>query len=213
MPRARKEKKIFVLDTSVILYDHNAIKNFQEHDVAIPITVLEELDNFKKGNDTKNFEAREFIRFIDQLSGEHMLQEWIPLDGEKRGSFKVLMNTRSELDAEKVFDERKADHRILNSALALQEEEPSRKVVMVTKDINLRLKAKALNLPAEDYETGKIKDVGNLYTGKSIINDVPAQVITELYESGFCKLESVMKKKPSKNHFFILKSERKSLLA
>jgi hypothetical protein len=101
MPRARKEKKIFVLDTSVILYDHNAIKNFQEHDVAIPITVLEELDNFKKGNDTKNFEAREFIRFIDQLSGEHMLQEWIPLDGEKRGSFKVLMNTRSELDAEK----------------------------------------------------------------------------------------------------------------
>ncbi|MBD0259580.1 MAG: ribonuclease, partial [Cytophagales bacterium] len=76
MPRARKEKKIFVLDTSVILYDHNAIKNFQEHDVAIPITVLEELDNFKKGNDTKNFEAREFIRFIDKLSGEHMLQEW-----------------------------------------------------------------------------------------------------------------------------------------
>src|ERR687893_591343 len=128
MPKTKKEKKIFVLDTSVIIYEHNSILNFQEHDVAIPITVLEELDNFKKGNDTKNFEAREFIRFIDKLSGEHMLQEWIPLDGEKRGNFKVLMNTRSELDAEKVFDERKADHRILNSALALQEEEPSRKV-------------------------------------------------------------------------------------
>jgi PhoH-like ATPase len=213
MPRAKKEKKIFVLDTSVILYDHNAIKNFQEHDVAIPITVLEELDNFKKGNDTKNFEAREFIRFIDKLSGEHMLQEWIPLDGQNRGSFKVLMNTRSEIDAEKIFDERKADHRILNAALSLQQEEVGKKVIMVTKDINLRLKAKALNLPAEDYETGKIKDVNNLYTGRTVINDVPAQVVTELFETGYCKLESVLKKKPSKNHFFILKSDRNSVLA
>ncbi len=120
MPRAKKEKKVFVLDTSVILYDHNAIKNFEEHDVAIPITVLEELDNFKKGNDTKNFEAREFIRFIDRISGESMLQEWVKLEGDGKGSFKVLMSTRSEVDAEIVFDERKADHRILNSALALQ---------------------------------------------------------------------------------------------
>ena len=64
----RKESKIFVLDTSVIIYDHTAIRNFAEHDVVIPITVLEELDNFKKGNDTKNFEAREFIRLIDKLA-------------------------------------------------------------------------------------------------------------------------------------------------
>ena len=62
-----KEKKIFVLDTSVIIYDHTAIKNFAEHDVVIPITVLEELDNFKKGNDSKNYSAREFTRYIDKL--------------------------------------------------------------------------------------------------------------------------------------------------
>ena len=61
MPTSKKTK-IFVIDTSVILHDHNAIHNFDEHDIAIPITVLEELDNFKKGNDTKNYEAREFIR-------------------------------------------------------------------------------------------------------------------------------------------------------
>ena len=61
------EKKLFVLDTSVIIYDYDAIKNFDEHDIVIPITVLEELDNFKKGNDTKNFAAREFSRFV----GEH----------------------------------------------------------------------------------------------------------------------------------------------
>jgi predicted ribonuclease YlaK len=64
----RNQKKIFVLDTSVILYDHNAFQNFQEHDVAIPIQVLEELDNKKNGNDTRNFEARSFIRLMDELS-------------------------------------------------------------------------------------------------------------------------------------------------
>lgn len=214
MAKAKKEKKIFVLDTSVILYDHNAVKNFQEHDVAIPITVLEELDNFKKGNDTKNFEAREFIRFIDKISGEHSLQEWIPLEGVNRGKFKVQMHNRSQVDAEVIFDDRKADHRILNAALTLQEENPGSKVIMVTKDINLRLKAKALNLPAEDYETGKIKNVETLYTGKTTLSDVASEVITKLHETGKCETEEVIKKgKARKNHFYILKSERNSVLA
>ena len=74
--KASIERKIFVLDTSVIIYDHTAIKNFAEHDVVIPITVLEELDNFKKGNDTKNFAAREFTRYVDMLSGKNTLQDW-----------------------------------------------------------------------------------------------------------------------------------------
>jgi PhoH-like ATPase len=106
-------KKIFVLDTSVILFDHNAIKNFQEHNVAIPITVLEELDNFKKGNDTINFEAREFIRYLDKLSGEYTIQNWMPINGLKRGMFKVIMNEKPNgIDAQVVFGERKADHKI-----------------------------------------------------------------------------------------------------
>ena len=73
--RDSKKKKIFVLDTSVILYNHDSINNFEDNDVAIPITVLEELDNFKKGNDTKNFEAREFIRIIDSLSDNATLTD------------------------------------------------------------------------------------------------------------------------------------------
>ena len=212
--KPKKEKKIFVLDTSVILYDHNSINNFDEHDVAIPITVLEELDNFKKGNDTKNFEAREFIRFIDKASGEHMLQDWIQLEGKNKGRFKVVMNTRGNgVDAEKIFDERKADHKILNAALSMQSEAPDHKVIMVTKDINLRLKAKALNLNAEDYETGKIKDVDTLHTGKSVVSNVSDKVINELYELGFCKVEDALKTTPLKNHYFILKSTRNSVLA
>ena len=81
-------RKLFVLDTSVLLFDHNAINNFEEHDIAIPITVLEELDNFKIGNETRNFEARSVIRFLDKLSGESGLDRWIEL-GDGRGRLRI----------------------------------------------------------------------------------------------------------------------------
>ncbi|RLD31031.1 MAG: ribonuclease, partial [Bacteroidetes bacterium] len=110
---ATKAGKIFVLDTSVILYNHNAINSFEENDVAIPITVLEELDNFKKGNSIKNFEAREFIRFLDSISGKSTMKNWRRLNGPEKGRFKVVMNDKSKLDARSVFGEDKPDHRIL----------------------------------------------------------------------------------------------------
>ena len=81
-------KKIFVLDTSVLLYDYEAVKNFEDNDVAIPITVLEELDTFKKGNSVTNLHAREFIRYLDSISDANMLQEWIPIGGPKMVSSK-----------------------------------------------------------------------------------------------------------------------------
>jgi PhoH-like ATPase len=215
MAKEKKEKKVFVLDTSVILYAHNAFMNFDEHDVAIPITVLEELDQFKKGNDIKNFEAREFIRLIDKLSGDYSLQNWIPLNGSKKGKLKVLMsrNNSLEIDATKVFDDEKADHKILNSALQLQQEVKDKKIILVTKDINLRLKARSLNLPAEDYETGKIKNVSELPQGAKVQDKVSPEVVNELYERGFCDPLAVFQKKPSDNNFFILKSNRNSVLA
>lgn len=209
-----KEKKIFVLDTSVILYAADAIMNFAEHDVGIPITVLEELDNFKKGNDIKNFEAREFIRLLDKLSADHTLQNWIPLNGRSKGKFKVLMNSNSSIDAEKIFEQQKPDHRILNAALQLKEEEKNRKVILVTKDINLRLKAKSLNLTAEDYETGKIKNVSSLHSGKTEVEEVDSEAINSLYENGHCQPASILSNtKPISNDFFILRSSKNSVLA
>ncbi|MGB4832947.1 MAG: PIN domain-containing protein [Chitinophagales bacterium] len=89
--KVQEEKKIFILDTSVILHDHNSVNKFEEHDVVIPITVLEELDNFKKGNETINFEAREFIRFLDNKSKESTLQEWRPINGRTTGRMLVAM--------------------------------------------------------------------------------------------------------------------------
>ncbi|HEX9648970.1 MAG TPA: PhoH family protein [Cyclobacteriaceae bacterium] len=214
MAKGRSQGKIFVLDTSVILYESNSIMNFDEHDVAIPITVLEELDQFKKGNDIINYEAREFIRLLDNLAQGHTLQNWVPLNGRSKGKFKVVMNTTNGVDAVKIFDEEKADHRILNSALALQRENPNRKVILVSKDINLRLKAKSLNLPAEDYTTGKIQNVNSLFSGKSELNEVPPEVINKIYEKGFCAPEEILYKSILiANNYFIIKNDKKSVLA
>ena len=216
MARSGKDKKIFVLDTSVIIFEHNSILNFAEHDIVIPITVLEELDNFKKGNDTKNFEAREFTRLLDKLAKGHMLHQWNNLNGREKGKFKVMMDSGGDgiLDANKVFNEDKADHRILNSALKVQQQEKGRKVILVSKDINLRLKAKSLGLLAEDYTTGKVQNISELYSGKTILDDVDPLVIDLLYDKGYCPPDELFRKfDPIKNHFYILRSGKKSVLA
>ncbi|MFC3416296.1 PhoH family protein [Algoriphagus hitonicola] len=217
MPRAKadKDRKIFVLDTSVILYAHNSIMNFAEHDVVIPITVLEELDQFKKGNDTKNFEAREFIRLLDKLSMDHMIHEWTPLNGKTKGNFKVLMNPENKVNANVIFGEEKNDHKILNAALYLKENEKNRKVILVSKDINLRLKAKSLEILAEDYETGKIKNINELEnTGKYILENVDPKSINMLYDSGYIDAKEILgTRKRKANAYYILKSDKNSVLA
>jgi PhoH-like ATPase len=216
MPKAKadNDRKIFVLDTSVILYAHNSIMTFAEHDVVIPITVLEELDQFKKGNDTKNFEAREFIRLLDKLSQDHMIHNWTPLNGKAKGNFCVLMNPDNQLNANDIFGEVKNDHKILNAALYLKQHEKNRKVILVSKDINLRLKAKSLEIYAEDYETGKIKNISELEnTGKYVLEDIDTEVITKIYEAGYIDAKSVLgPKKRKSNGYYILKNNKNSVL-
>lgn len=206
--------KIFVLDTSVILYDHNALNNFHEHDVAIPIQVLEELDNMKGGNETRNFEARSFIRMIDQLSRKKLINEWIRLKGQVRGKFKVILSDKpTHVDAEAIFGNDKFDHQIINAALTLMEENPNKQVVLVSKDICLRLKAKALNLPAEDYETGKIKNVDELYTGKTTLKDIPEALLNTLKGGEPVAAESLPLNHPGANQFYMLTHHRRKVSA
>ncbi len=208
------KKKIFVLDTSVILYDHNAFENFQEHDVAIPIQVLEELDNMKSGNDTRNFEARSFIRLMDDISRKRLMNQWQPLNGKSKGSFKVIIDSKNiAADAAAVFGSEKTDHRILNAALVLQEENPDKKIVLVSKDICLRLKAKSLSLHAEDYETGKIKNVDELYTGKTTLNKVSDKLITQLNKHASLPVDTVDLQGHTHNHFYILNGKNKTIPA
>ena len=213
MAKNKKSKKIFVLDTSVILHDHNALNCFEENDVAIPITILEELDNFKKGNDTKNYEAREFIRILDRLSKEYTLQDWIPINGDERGKFKIVMeNEELNDDAVKIFGN-KNDHKILNAALSLQKVESSSKVILVSKDINLRLKAKALNIVAQDFETGKIDRESSSYSGRQVLEDVESDYINKLYKQGHVDDLSVIQDIKVANGFYILKNGKSSILS
>jgi PhoH-like ATPase len=214
-PRKNKAKKskIYVLDTSVIIYNHNSIVSFEDNDVALPITVLEELDHFKKGNENKNFEAREFTRILDKLSQSSSLRDWVPVGNEQGGRVKVVMNQSADPDACKIFGEDKPDHRIINTALYLTQQYPEQKVVLVSKDINLRIKAKSLDIPAEDFETGKIKNLDELYTGKSHLTNIDSHVIDQLYETGFCELGDIGVEDAIPNHYYILTNGKNSVLA
>ena len=213
MSKKKIQRKIFVLDTSVILHDHNSISCFEEHDVAIPITVLEELDNFKRGNDTKNYEAREFIRILDRLSKNYKLRDWIPINGNNKGKFKIVMEqTKLNEDAVKIFGP-KNDHKILNAALLLENQEKQSKVILVSKDINLRLKAKALNIDAADFKTGKIDKESALYSGKKTIDNIDSETINNLYKRGYTKDYKEIDENIVNNGFYILRNGNSSILS
>ncbi|MGB5395251.1 MAG: PhoH family protein [Lutimonas sp.] len=213
MKKATAKRKIFVLDTSVLLFDHNAITNFEEHDIALPITVLEELDNFKIGNDTKNFEAREVIRFLDKLSRDHGLNKWISI-GENKGKLKVVLdNIEQKVDAEKVYSSKKNDHKILNSATGLISTEKGAQVILVTKDINLRIKAKAIGLTAEDYETGKVKNMQTVSKSSPIIDGFDAEVIKKIYKKNAIKENGLLGEQKLANGYYILNNCTNSVLA
>jgi PhoH-like ATPase len=206
------KKKIFVLDTSVLLHDHESITNFDDNYVAIPITVLEELDKFKLGNDTKNFSAREVIRFIDKLSNTNLLQEWISL-GSKKGKFKIIMDYNPKnIDAEHIFAAQKNDHKIINSALVLQQDEPNCKVVLVTKDVNLRIKAKAIGVVAEDYQTGKVTLKEITSDSAQTIDGVDSDIIREIFIKSTIAENGILGKKKKTNSYYILKNGKNSSL-
>lgn len=142
-----------------------------------------------------------------------MLQEWIPLENGCGGEMRIILqDPQHESEANKVFGSRTNDHRILDAAISLQKNEPESIVTLVSKDINLRLKAKALNLPAEDYETGKVKDMKFVYSGKTTLEDVDPEVIRKMFVAGKSKKISVLGEARANNHFYILKNGSSSAL-
>ena len=205
--------KTYVLDTSVLLFDHNSIERFEENRVAIPITVLEELDQFKVGNETKNYEARECIRIIDRLSRDHTLNDWIALDNEDGGKLRIIIQRDTDASvANSVFGSQSNDHRILDAALKLQREDPDTSVILVSKDINLRLKAKALKLPAEDYKNGQVRDIKLRYSGRTVLEDVDSNDIRKLHVNGSSRKITMLDPKRQNNHFYILRNGSSSAL-
>lgn len=214
-----EERKVFVLDTSVLMYDHSSYKSFGNNDVVIPHQVLEELDAHKKGNETINYEARQIIREIDELSDKSVLTEWTNLN-EVGGRIKIAYQEKETMiDAIKRFGGDKGDHRILNTALYIKEfENPN--VILVTKDVNLRVKAKALSLQTKDYSIGLRKDIEKSKTGKFILEGIDPEIIDLLYKAGELdiKMLNACEGLPEKeedlvNSYFIIKNGKKSVLA
>lgn len=206
-------KKLFILDTNVLLHDHGCIYNFEENDVIIPIVVLEELDKFKKGNDLINFQAREFAREMDKMAGEKVFNEGIPLGSDKGKLFVATGKPTPEVMKES-FNESTADHRILAISLHVQTAFPERLTVLITKDINLRLKAKSLGLLAEDYENDKVKDIDILHKGVEIHEEFDKSLIEALYQhQGIPIDEFPMDENLPANQYFVLRNGNQSVLA
>ena len=202
--------KIFVLDTNVILHDATCIHHFEDNEVVIPISVLEELDQFKRGNEQIHFNARDFLRSLDDLSTGADDSELKEGDGKIR----VVINHDWHPDVEASFQDDCPDHRIINCAYKLHIDNPSREIILVTKDTNMRLKSRSLGLSAEDYSRDSIEDVSQVYTGSRLIENVVSDEIDTIYASYGVEIEGVTAiKDPMANENFILRNGQKSVLA
>jgi len=212
--KRKHNKKIFILDTNVLLHDYKCIYNFEENDIIIPIVVLEELDKFKRGNDLINFHAREFTRELDKLSGDMLLTANIPL-GENLGNMHIETGKDFSEKVSQSFPERTADHRILAISEYVCSANKDKTVVLITKDINLRMKAKSLGIIAQDYENDKVANIDDLYKGIRILDKVNQESISKLYEipEGVSPTEFSLEPNMTGHQFYIMKNNGSSALA
>ncbi|NDW19728.1 PhoH family protein [Dysgonomonas sp. 216] len=213
MAAKSKKKKNFVLDTNVILHDFRCLENFEENDIYIPIVVLEELDRFKKGNEQINYNAREFLRHLDSITDDNLFKKGSPI-GEGLGMLYIETKYNPNDRISEVFPERIPDHRILSALLAISERDPKTKTILVTKDINLRMKARSLDLLAEDYINDKVPDVYLFEQLHKTIGDMDSAMIDRIYSEpeGVDVSEFDFDTPIQPNECFVLKNGKKSVL-
>lgn len=200
-------KKTFVVDTNVILHSHQALFSFKENDVVVPLGVIEELDRFKGFNDERGREARQASRELDRLREQGTLAKGVPLPNG--GTLQIMIDSDTDIPLGFGLDSHKVDNRILACALALKNE--GRHVVLISKDINCRIKADALGLNTEDFETNKI-DIDELYSGWRELVLPVSRIESFLRDEGLDYPEDDL----FKNEFILLKAaenENKTALA
>lgn len=207
-------KKNFVIDTNVILHDYNCLKNFQENDIYLPIVVLEELDKFKKGNEQINFNAREFVRELDSLTDDNLFTQGAPL-GEGLGRLFVVTGSVDSPRVQASFPERVPDHRILAVVDWVEKQHPDMKTILVTKDVNLRMKARSIGLMCEDYITDKVVNTDIFEKSNEVFEGIDPALIDQIYSSkdGLDVSQFDFKDILHPNDCFILKSDRNTVLA
>ena len=201
-----RKPKLFVLDTNIILHDYKAIRKFQDNDVIIPIAVVEELDKFKKGNDALSFNARGFMREIDKLTeGKLFGKEGVPL-GKGKGNFKIEPNHPFPEELRDLFIDDTQDHRILATAIWMRDNHPGRFTALVTKDINLRMKAKAAGMEAQDYLTDRVEEakVESAQKEVQVYDDLPAEALQKLVSGpeGAVAWDAFFAQEPVPNRLF-----------
>lgn len=215
--KPKKAPKTFILDTNVILHDASCIHQFQENDVIVPLTVIEELDHFKRGSQVINLNAREFARTLDAMTGSALFNGGVSI-GKNKGKIRIAISRGLSDEIKNFFKDDSPDHRILSTAFEWNKKIGSKStVILVTKDVNLRMKAKALGILAEDYTTDRIKSVEELYSGKEIIEDFDDDVIVKLFQVPFeVEADKIIKKFPGEvvpNKYYILRNMNRSVLA
>jgi len=213
---AKRSSKVFILDTNVILHDSSCILQFKENDIVIPLTVIEELDHFKRGSQVINLNAREFARTLDTMTGSALFNGGISL-GKGMGKVRIAISRGMSEEIREIFKDDTPDHRILSCAVEIQKEDKKRSVILVTKDVNLRMKAKAIGLPAEDYSTDRISNVEELYSGREIIEDFNDEILVKLYQPPYevplSEVKKLLKGEVLPNKFYILRNDSRSVLA
>jgi PhoH-like ATPase len=156
-------KKNYILDTNVLLHDPNSLLSFEEHHVLLPIEVIEEIDRFKRESTELGQNARTVSRMLDGLRGEGRLSEGVKLPNG--GQLRIVFSKNdSAKNGHGLFSSDSVDNRILAMAVNIKKAEPKSQTILVTKDINLRVKADALGMLAEDYENDRVL-IKDLYTG------------------------------------------------
>lgn len=197
--------KTFVLDTNVLLHDHKAIRHFKDNNLVIPIAVIEEIDKFKKGNDALAFNARGFMRDIDRITeGKSFGKDGVRI-GKDLGFIKIEPNHPFSPEYRDLFHDDIQDHRILSTAMWVRDNNPDRFVALVTKDVNLRMKAKAAGMEVQDYLTDKMEEEKIENAQKEVQTmTLPAEVLQQLAYGPETSLEwkQVQCRKPAANQLF-----------
>ena len=199
-----------MLDTNVILHDHKAIFHFQENNIVIPVAVIEEADKFKKGNDALSFNARGFMRDLDKISdGRSFPKEGLPV-GKNLGNIKIEPNHPFPENLRELFKDDIQDHRILSTAMWVRDNNPDSFVALVTKDVNLRLKAKSAGMNVQDYLTDRVQEQKLENSQK----EVQSYVIKPEVMQNLCygpdtavDWQEVVKDKPEPNQLYKLRWE------
>lgn len=207
-------KKNFVLDTNVILHDYKCIEKFQENDIYLPIVVLEELDKFKKGSDQINYNAREFVRELDLLTSNDLFLKGASL-GPGKGTLYIVTGDKYQEKIALSFPEKTPDHRILSSTLFIAEKNPKVRTILVTKDVNLRMKGRSLGIEVEDYITDKVVNVDIFERAQEVYENVDPDLIDKIYATTEGVNADLLDFKVTlePNDCFILRSVRNSVLA